>query len=117
MPNTHAKSWDLFPVVSLFSSILVRAYVPPVLNIKAAPDPKSIIKTKNLAFHESVITSFIQSNEVAIAANGCPPVKIKPPTQILINREKITRFVHIAKAIATSGGIIDQNPNIFSFSF
>ena len=54
------------------------------------------------------MTSFIQSKEAPTAANGFPPVKIIPPTQMLVKSEKKTRRVDMARPIATRGGTTDK---------
>src|SRR5699024_6103626 len=54
---------------------------------------------------------------IPTAVNGSPPAAINPPTQTLINNENKTRFVIIAKATATIGGITDKTPMNFSLPF
>src|SRR5699024_5080595 len=112
-----AKKPTLFFVVNFFSNILISPSDPPVLNMNAAPFPSKAVITRKRAFQGSIITSSIHVNVIPTAVNGSPPAAITPPTHILIYHENTTRFVIIAKATATIGGITDKKPMNFSLPF
>src|SRR5699024_8100069 len=81
---------------------------PPVLYMKAAPTPNNAVITRNLAFQSSTITSFIHVNIYAKPVKVSTLLKIKPQTQILMNKDIMTRRVTMSKIIATKGGTIDK---------
>lgn len=103
-PSSQVSSWELFPLLTRFDSQLDTACEPPVRYIKAAPAPSRETSTRKRAFHSSVMTLANQSKVWPTAAIGLPATN-QAPSQMLANKDKLTRRVSSASTTAANGGV------------